>query len=243
MQAMARKDHHIERRNTISDYIRILGDNPIISAEEEKYIFTRMRQIEAENRQSNGARVEYNDLRDRVARGYQRPVIKYVCDFNPAYGEFMDMLQYANIGLTRAIQRFNPKKGAKFTTYLRRCVWNNIMRGLELKKKKKRLFILSLDEKLSAESENTHLNIFSAKSDSPADIAIREEGRMIVRKAVRRLRARERYVLERRYGLNGAQMTLASIGRAMKLSGTMIGVIQRQAEKKLAEELAELRFN
>jgi RNA polymerase sigma factor (sigma-70 family) len=70
----------------------------------------------------------------------------------------------------------------------------------------------------------------------------REEVDRILRKALRQLPARERYILERRFGIrDGSELTLEAVSHILKLSKERVRQLEREALLKLRLSLDGLR--
>jgi RNA polymerase sigma factor (sigma-70 family) len=70
----------------------------------------------------------------------------------------------------------------------------------------------------------------------------REEVDRILKKALRQLPARERYILERRFGIkDGSELTLEAVSHILKLSKERVRQLEREALLKLRLSLDGLR--
>ena len=70
----------------------------------------------------------------------------------------------------------------------------------------------------------------------------REEVDRILKKAMRALPPRERYILERRFGMkDGTELTLEAVSRILKLSKERVRQLEREALLKLRLRLDGLR--
>lgn len=70
----------------------------------------------------------------------------------------------------------------------------------------------------------------------------REEVDGILKKALRDLPSRERYILERRFGMkDGSELTLEAVSRILKLSKERVRQLEREALLKLRLQLDGLR--
>ncbi|MEO0202287.1 MAG: sigma-70 family RNA polymerase sigma factor [candidate division WOR-3 bacterium] len=73
---------------------------------------------------------QYEDAKTRMASGNLRLVIGIAKKFLNRGLEFMDLVQEGNIGLMKAIEKFDYKKGYKFSTYATWWIRQAIMRAI-----------------------------------------------------------------------------------------------------------------
>lgn len=93
------------RDGSLDRFLREMGRYPVLSTEEERALTT-----EYWNTQSPTAarRLVVHNL---------RLVVKMAYRYQRAWANVLDLIQEGNIGLVEAVQRFDPHKGAKFSTY------------------------------------------------------------------------------------------------------------------------------
>ena len=90
----------------VSRYLREIGRYRLLSAEETERL-TRL--VREENSQWAG--------RELVA-GNLRLVVRVVMDFQKYWMDnFLDLIQEGNLGLARAVRKFDPSRGVKFSSY------------------------------------------------------------------------------------------------------------------------------
>jgi RNA polymerase primary sigma factor len=97
---------------------------------------------------------------------------------------------------------------------------------------------ISLNQKVGAEDQ---VELGDLLADPTASDPLEEAGRALQRQQLRRalahLPARERRILELRYGLTGKPQTLEAIGQQVDLTRERIRQLEQQALTRLAEEL------
>jgi RNA polymerase primary sigma factor len=107
-------------------YLREISRTPLLSIEEETELAERIKQGDAA-------------ARDHLIRANLRLVVKIAGDY-AGYGVSMsDLVSEGNIGLMKAVERFDPEKGGKFSTYSAWWIKQSIKRALASQSKTIRL--------------------------------------------------------------------------------------------------------
>ncbi len=104
-------------------------------------------------------------------------------------------------------------------------------------------YATSYDEFINPD-DDTRLEAFISDPDPlrQEQSVIRRETEDILRRALRNLPSRERYILERRFGIvDDSEMTLGAIARILKLSKERVRQLERDALGKLRLILAGMR--
>jgi len=85
-------------------YLREIGEVPLLTLEQEGELAARIHKGDAA-------------ARDHMIRANLRLVVKIAHDYEGMGLPLLDMINEGNVGLMRAVQRFDPAKGAKLSTY------------------------------------------------------------------------------------------------------------------------------
>jgi len=85
-------------------YLREIGKIPLLSAEEELALAQRVVQGDKK-------------AKDKMAEANMRLVVSIAKRYSGRGLDFLDLIQEGNTGLLRAVEKFDPDKGFKFSTY------------------------------------------------------------------------------------------------------------------------------
>lgn len=90
--------------DSVRMYLREIGKIPLLSQEEE---------LELANRAVKGDK----EAKDKLAEANMRLVVSIAKRYSGRGLDFLDLIQEGNTGLLRAVEKFDPDKGFKFSTY------------------------------------------------------------------------------------------------------------------------------
>ena len=111
---------HTLDRTPMKIYLKQIEHIPLLKAEEE---IDLGRKIQAKGRGSSEAR-------NQMIRSNLRLVISIAKRYTNMGLTFSDLVEEGNIGLMRAVDKFNPEKGYRFSTYASWWIKQAIMRAL-----------------------------------------------------------------------------------------------------------------
>lgn len=258
-------------------YLSEIGGHALLSAEEE---LATARRAQAGDFAARQTMIECNlRLVVYLARRYQNRGMA-----------FLDLIEEGNLGLMHALEKFDPERGFRFSTYATWWIRQHIERSLMNQARTIRLPVhvvkeinlvlralrhLALDDPHEASLEKVALlldrpladvqrilalNEHIASLDAPLDIDAahsmvefiaddapasdpegsleRQQIEALVADSLHVLSERQRHVIERRYGLNGCEMsTLESLAEELGLTRERVRQIQQEALRRLREHM------
>ncbi len=197
-----------------------------LSQEEEARCLTAMR---SGDRSARAKLIEHN----------LRLVAHIVKKLDNVAEDAEDLISVGTIGLIKAIETFDPNKGARLATYASRCIENEILMFLRAGRKTRHE--VSLQEPIGADREGNELTLMDVLTDDSepvADAVARQQQAGAVRRLLERLAGRERRVVEMRYGFHGGRcFTQREVARHLGVSRSYVSRIEKKAVRKLSREI------
>lgn len=151
-----------------------------------------------------------------------------------------DLISIGTIGLIKGINSFNLDKGSKLSTYVSRCIDNEIL--MHLRSTKKLNSEVYLNEPIGKDKDD---NVVTLQEVLEADIrSIEDEVDLDLKREQlynnigKILKDREKDIIIRRFGLNGRKPeTQNEIAKDLKISRSYVSRIETKAIKKLESKL------
>ena len=124
---------NFEMDGGIKIYLREIGKTPLLTREEE---------VELADRIKNGDK----EARAHMIKANLRLVVKIAQDYANYGLPLLDLISEGNIGLMKAVERFDPNKGGKLSTYAAWWIKQSIKRALANQSKTIRLPVHMVDK-------------------------------------------------------------------------------------------------
>ena len=121
------------RPDALALYMRSVGEVPLLTPAQEIELAVRIRRGDAA-------------ARDWMIRANLRFVIKIAREYEHLGMPLLDLINEGNIGLMIAVDRFDPRKGAKLTTYAVLWIRQSIRRALASQGKTIRMPVYAVDQ-------------------------------------------------------------------------------------------------
>lgn len=116
----------LTEKSAIKLYMQEIGQIPLITREEEVVLAGRIKKGDEE-------------ARSKMIKANLRLVVKIAHDYNNFGLPLLDLISEGNIGLIKAVERFDPNKGGKLSTYAAWWIKQSIKRALANQSKTIRL--------------------------------------------------------------------------------------------------------
>ena len=150
-----------------------------------------------------------------------------------------DLVSIGTIGLIKAVNTFKPERRIKLATYASRCIENEIL--MHLRRSNKVKVEVSFDEPLNVDWDGNEL-LLSDVLGTENDIIYREleeeVDRNLLHSAINKLSARERNIMELRFGLRGDnEKTQKEVADFLGISQSYISRLEKRIIKRLRKEI------
>ena len=229
----------------IKSYLKEIKDIALLTAEQEVTLARRVQKGD-------------NKAREQMIRANLRLVISIAKRYTNLGIALSDLIEEGNIGLMRGVDKFDPEKGFRFSTYAAWWIKQGISRAIidqgKIAKKLKTTMekvreldgaitkMSSLDAPLGEDGEGQMLDVLEdenmAAPDESVSIFLNKERAQAILKD---LDAREKTIIEMRFGLKEGQQphTLAQIAKKLGISRERVRQIEDLTMDKMKKSLIE----
>ena len=154
-----------------------------------------------------------------------------------------DLISIGTIGLIKAVNTFDPEKKIKLATYASRCIENEIL--MYLRRSCKLKLEVSLDEPLNVDWDGNELllsDILGTDGEEVGRDLEDEVDRRLLWAALGRLDARERRIVEMRFGLHEQPpRTQKQVADEMGISQSYISRLEKRIMDHLKREILRMQ--
>lgn len=200
-----------------------------MSAKEEQEYLARYHRGDLKAREEL---IEHNmRLVAHIARKYTGTVTNWEAD---------DLISVGAIGLIKGIDTYDAAKKAKLSTYLARCIENEILMLLRADRKTKQ--DVSLQEPIGEDKEGNTISwddVLIYEEESVMEKVDRVmDKRELLRAIEGELTSQERLVIQKRFGLEGKkEETQRQIAKSLGISRSYVSRIEKRALEKLQRKM------
>lgn len=131
--AASSRDYAPGDRSNLQLYLQEIGKTPLLTIDEEVKLARRIRRGD-------------KAARDHMISANLRLVVKIAMDYKDFGLPLLDLISEGNIGLVKAVERFDPRKGGKLSTYAAWWIKQSIKRALANQSKTIRLPVHLVDK-------------------------------------------------------------------------------------------------
>lgn len=210
----------IAERQSLRAYLAQVGHTASLSASEELEIARRFRRAKNSNESARA--------RTQLVVANLRLVVMVARQYDDKGVPLLDLIQEGNVGLLSAVERFDPERGFRFSTYATWWIRRSIRRVLARNASIAKTWTPEGDGSTEVDPDPTPLDRAVAVS----------EWDDVLEQISRRLTPREARVLQLRYGLaSGEPRSLRSVASTLNISPEGV----RRAEQRALAVLQGIR--
>jgi RNA polymerase primary sigma factor len=260
--------------DSLQIFLRDISQRRLLTAEEE---------IELAKRIERGDQ----DAKNRMIEANLRLVVANAKRYRGLGLPFLDLIQEGILGLIRAVEKFDHRRGFKFSTYATWWIRQAMQRGLQHQSRTIRIPIhigqeltkvraaerkltnelgreptlqeladqlgmdthqveelrnaervpVSLETPVGSEGDAELGSLLPSDAPEPLEEVALELEEASIRRALERLDANAKKVIELRFGIGGREpLTLREVAKIMGLSAEGVRKLERRALRRLAEE-------
>lgn len=199
---------------------------PPLTKEEETAAFE---QLERGSREAKNMLIEHN----------LRLVVYIARKFESTGIGVEDLTSIGTIGLIKAVNTFEARKGIKLATYASRCIENEIL--MFIRKTQPQKNEVSIDEPLKVDWDGNELllsDVLGTDSDCVNRGIEQDAERQVLNEAVNRLGEREHKIMVLRFGLAGEkEHTQKEVADIIGISQSYISRLEKKIIARLRREL------
>lgn len=181
------------------------------------------------------------DARRRLIEHNLRLVAHVVKKYGNKGVESDDLISIGTVGLIKGVDTFDASKGTRLATYCARCIDNEVL--MHLRNMKKITREVSLYTPIGVDREGNEIMLMDvlASGDEVPDTVEVKMVMQWVTEFVKTLTAKERLVLDLRFGLrnSGTRITQREIASRLKISRSYVSRIEKHAVEKILNELSD----
>ena len=149
-----------------------------------------------------------------------------------------DLISVGTIGLIKAIDSYSVDKATKLSSYVSRCIENEIL--MHIRANKKVISTLSLSDSIGQDEEGQDIKIEDIVGVDPIDYNLNFDKENQIQQLFKYLKVLdedELKILTYRYGLNGnKEYSQKEIGKQLNISRSYVSRIEKKALGKLLYE-------
>ena len=201
-----------------------LFPEPLSSEDEQKYLELL----------KNGDEEARNILIEKNLR-----LVAHVCKkYSSTNIDLDDLISIGTIGLIKGINSFDPSKSVKLSTYVSRCIDNEIL--MFLRSNKKLGAEVFLEDPIGKDKDDNTVTLQEVLENNEKNIEDEVDLKFKIKKLYQKmkdvLKLREKTILELRFGLDGNKpKTQNEIAKSMGISRSYVSRIETKAIEKLAK--------
>lgn len=198
--------------------------DPLSKEEEEKYVEL--------------AKQGDQDARSKLIEHNLRLVAHIVKKYDHKKEEVDDLISIGTIGLIKGVDSYSYKHGTRLTTYVAKCIENEILMYYRSDKKNNKN--ISINESIGFDKEGNEITFLDILKTPKPDFALdieKKDNIKLLKEYFTVLTPREKEIIVKRYGLNNEdEVTQKEIAKQLGISRSYVSRIEKRALTKILRE-------
>ena len=178
------------------------------------------------------------DARNILIEHNLRLVAHIVKKYDTNKDDIDDLISIGTIGLIKGIDSYKTNKGIKLTTYVARCIENEILMFYRGDKKNSKN--ISINESIDFDKEGNEISLLDILKTPKPDYALdihKKDNIKLMKTYFKYLTKREKEILIKRYGLDDKdELTQKEIAKELGISRSYVSRIEKRAITKILRE-------
>jgi RNA polymerase sporulation-specific sigma factor len=203
-----------------------------LSSEEEQDLIIKMNNNDKE-------------ARNKLIEHNLRLVAHIVKKYDNKNEDMDDLISIGTIGLIKGIDSYKLESGSKITTYIAKCIENEILMYYRSNKHNNKN--ISLNEPIGYDKEGDEITLLDILKTPSPDYAIdihNQNNIKLLDKYFNVLNKREKEIIDKRYGLNNNdKLTQKELAKEFNISRSYVSRIEKRALTKMLKEYIKNKNN
>lgn len=185
------------------------------------------------------------DAKNKLIEHNLRLVAHIAKKYTTVFKDCDDAISIGTIGLIKGISSYNFEKKTKLSTYISRCIENEILMSVRSNKKVQNE--ISIDEPIGTDCEGNQITFNDILSNEDDEILDTVNLKMVKGSLARLLDNvldnREKVIIILRYGLaGGVEYTQNEIAKKLNISRSYVSRIEKRALEKLSKNMEDMEI-
>lgn len=183
--------------------------------------------------------------RDKLIEHNLRLVAHIVKKYDNKNEDMDDLISIGTIGLIKGVDSYKLESGSKITTYIAKCIENEILMYFRANKHNNKN--ISLNEPIGYDKEGDEITLLDILKTPSPDYAIdihNQNNINLLDKYFNVLNKREKEIIDKRYGLNNNdKLTQKELAKEFNISRSYVSRIEKRALTKMLKEYIKNKNN
>lgn len=222
----------------LSIILEVLKGFGLFTGSYSNTVFKEPLSLEEENKAIKDLMNKDENARNKLIEHNLRLVAHLVKKYENNNVDTDDLISIGTIGLIKGIDSYNPNKKIRITTYIAKCVENEIL--MYFRANKKFNGDISLNDSIGIDKDGDEVSLLDVLPSNDLDLPtliFNQMNEEALFEYINILNPREKEIIILRYGLfNNEEATQKEIAKMMNISRSYVSRIEKRALTKLYKE-------